>query len=90
MNTYSVREANDELAGKNASDWWLRAGVRERRFPHYRVGKRIRFTDDHLNAIIQQLERPAHQPSAGFHTDKNERETGMAAFGSISSKKHTA
>jgi hypothetical protein len=65
MKTYSVEEVAAMFGG--GPGWWLRNGVREGRFPHLKIGRSTRFTDDHVKAITAELEhkpRPQEKPSA--------------------------
>lgn len=39
-----------------ASEYWVAQQVRRRRFPHLRVGRKVRFTVDHLERIRELLE----------------------------------
>ncbi|WP_326565121.1 hypothetical protein VSH64_25085 [Amycolatopsis rhabdoformis] len=54
--TYSIAEVVAMFGSE--SDWWLREGVRQRRYPHLKVGRSARFTDEHVAEIRRQLEVP--------------------------------
>lgn len=42
------------------SKWWLLEGVRNGKYPHLRIGRQIRFTEQHITEIAELLEiRPA-------------------------------
>jgi excisionase family DNA binding protein len=49
----SIDEAADRLG---VTPRWLREQVRDKRVPHVRLGSRISFTSDHLEAIIKARE----------------------------------
>lgn len=57
MKTYSVAEVAEMFGSE--SDWWIREGVRQCRFPSLRVGRTNRFTDEHVAAIAAAIEKPA-------------------------------
>jgi hypothetical protein len=67
VKTYSVDEVVEMFGGR--SDSWLREGVRQRKFPHLRVGRSPRFTDEHVAAIKQALEVPVAESPAEQPTD---------------------
>jgi excisionase family DNA binding protein len=49
-----------ELAAElGVSDEWVRQQCRDGRFPHHRVGRRIRFSDEDLAAIVADMAVPA-------------------------------
>lgn len=61
MKIYSVAEVAELFGAK--SEWWLREGCRFGRFPHLRVGREIRFTEQHVKEITAAVERrPAREP----------------------------
>lgn len=53
--THSPQEVADMFGTK--SDRWLRRGVQAGRFPHLRVCRQIRFTDEHVAFIANLLEQ---------------------------------
>lgn len=57
MNTYSVEEVAAMFGG--GPGFWLRNGVKQKRFPCLKVGRSTRFTDDHVAAIAKALEHTA-------------------------------
>ena len=65
MNTYSVEEVAAMFGG--GPGWWLRNGVKQGRFPCLKIGRQIRFTDEHLKTISTSLEQhpnPRQNPPA--------------------------
>lgn len=55
IETYSPTEVAAMFGTK--SDRWLRRGVQSGRFPHLRVCRQIRFTDEHVAFITALLEQ---------------------------------
>ena len=53
--TYSVEEVAARFGG--GPGYWLRQGVKDGRFPCLRVGRRMRFTEQHIDEIAAALEQ---------------------------------
>lgn len=54
MKTNSIAEVVAMFGG--GSDWWLREGMRNGRFPYLQVGQHRRFTEAHVAEIAKALE----------------------------------
>lgn len=52
---YTIPEAAERLAVKES---WLRDRVTARLVPHARLGRHVRFTDEHLAQIVAAAEEP--------------------------------
>lgn len=63
MNTYSVQEVADMFGG--GPGWWLRNGVKQRRFPCLKIGRQVRFTDAHVTAIAAAIEQAPSEQTPG-------------------------
>lgn len=60
MKTYSTRDVADMFSKQ--SDWWLKQGVRDGKYPHLRIGRVVRFTDAHVEEIAALLEVRSSEP----------------------------
>lgn len=66
VKTYSPEEVA-AMFQPDGSSWWLREGIRQGRFPHLKVGRHIRLTDEHIAEIAAAIERrgtPKQKPRA--------------------------
>lgn len=57
----TIAEAADQL---NVPFTWLRDKVSARAVPHTRIGRHVRFTEEHVQAIIAGGERKPISPQA--------------------------
>jgi excisionase family DNA binding protein len=64
--TPRLRDISEAAAYLNVPYSWLRDKVTERRVPFTRLGKHVRFTEDHLDQIVAAGEQPvAPSPARG-------------------------
>ncbi len=60
---YTITEAAERL---NVPTTWLRDKVTARVVPHTRLGKHVRFTDQHLDDIVSSGFQPARPTRTGI------------------------
>lgn len=70
MRLLTIPEAAREL---NVPEAWLRKKVSAREVPFTRLGRHVRFTDDHLCRIIANGEQPASLVQAGHGLSRRAR-----------------
>lgn len=75
---YTIAEAAGFLG---VPDGWLRKKVTARLVPHTRLGKHVRFTDDHLRRIVSsgEAETAAEPPAPEQGLSRRARRHGPAA-----------
>jgi len=56
------KDVNQLARELGASAEWVRRQCRAGRFPHHRIARRLRFTDDDVAAILADLAVPAAPP----------------------------
>ncbi len=71
--THTLFEVAAQL---NANPRWLRRKVSELNVPHLQVGRRVAFTDEHLETLIRALEVQSQQPT---NRSRQARRKGRAA-----------
>ena len=59
MSLLTIPEAAAEL---NVPEHWLRHAVTKRQVPFTKIGKHVRFTQEHLAEIIQRGEQEPQRP----------------------------
>lgn len=60
MTLHTIPEAAALL---NVPEHWLRKKVSGRLVPHTRLGRHVRFTDEHLRLIVATGEQPTQVPT---------------------------
>lgn len=60
MRLLTISEAAAEL---NVPENWLRKKVSAGQVPHTRIGRHVRFTEEHLRQIVTAGEQPVLRPS---------------------------
>jgi excisionase family DNA binding protein len=57
-----LRDIAEAAAWLSVSPSWLQKRVSARLVPHTRIGKHVRFTQDHLDQIVAEGETPVIEP----------------------------
>lgn len=64
MSEEPLKSYDEAAAWLGVSVRWLHRGVQAGRLPHTRLGKHVRFTKEHLDAIVAAGERSGPKPAA--------------------------
>jgi excisionase family DNA binding protein len=60
----------------NVPENWLRKKVSAREVPHTRLGKHVRFSDEHLDQIVADGEQPVFGAISPYGVSRRARKTG--------------